>query len=231
MAYRNLNVLEDLATQGDWQAMGDVLNSLGASAQRVASSRLKNEILPGLQGESFWECFVAIVPLSTKAYLGTFLKVAAKLYDAGKIDIRNERLRRFADETAEADHSIDMEKTLQTFLPIVRTTDEVYYLLEAFHLTTSKEKIEQLVDHLSPKTCYVLFMEMRKTDSEPQFLTQVCNRLLVEGSRIAYNLVSIAKEYFDLRDVKARFSLNIGAYQLSNLEKSEEDFEKILLSI
>ena len=207
--------------------MNCLLEGLGASAARLASAKLSVEILPNLQASDFAHCFATIVPTNPKAYLGTFLKVAAGRYKKGELTLEDCGFSEFAPVATAA----DVEKILSAMLPVVQTSGEVVQLLEMFRLNDAEERAMCLLKTPSPPTCYVLFLEMRRLDSRPDLLTHICHLLMAGRARLGYNLAAICKSYFDLTEVRGRFSLNLSPFQLSSLEQSEEAFLKILLCI
>ena len=229
--HTDLKRLESLAAEKRWAEMGTMINSLGASALRVASTRLADYVLPKLRGDDFWSCMAEVVPQNRRALLGTFLKVGVVLYAEGHINIDSCPLKRFAKETVANKATIDRSKTLRALLPVLRTSSEVGQLLDWFDVPVGRERVEVLADCLSPAVCYVIFQEMRRLDGDEELLTHLCHRLLAHKERLGFNLVSICRLYFDLPAVKGTFSLSLNTHQLSSLEQGEETFGRLLLSI
>lgn len=124
--------------------------------------------------------------------------------------------------------TIDAQKTLIRFLPVLRTVEEVNCLFSDFHIDDLHGQIAYLLKQESDVCRYAIFHLLRKLDHEPAYITSVCLQLMHRGTDHDFNLVSIVKCYFDLPQVKGRFSLKLNAYELSRLEKSFDEFKKIL---
>lgn len=85
--------LQPLVAEADSSALFCLLNQLSHSEFRTASYMLAEELLPAMTNPSaFMTLFFDIVPQKPKAYLGTFLKAAAKLHTKALLNLKDERL-------------------------------------------------------------------------------------------------------------------------------------------
>jgi hypothetical protein len=231
-------MLSSLAERTNWDGMLAYLNGLSNSQFRVAGNILCDETLLQLDNGSFWACFSKIVPTTPKVYLVTFLKAAVKSYGQGRLQIDDAALRLLASLSGSAataasrrERSLDEQKTLSMLLPVVRTVGEVWRLFSDFGVEDLHLQIDYLLPADTSVCSYALFLLLRKLDHEKEYLTEVCRRLMRRGGNRAFNLVSIIKCYFDLPEVHGQFSLSLKAYELSRLEKSYEEFKKVINSI
>lgn len=124
--------------------------------------------------------------------------------------------------------SLDAQKTLSRFLPVLRTVEEVNRLFLDFGVEEPHGQVAYLLKVESDVCRFALFRLLRKLDHEPEYITSVCLQLMHRGTDHDFNLVSIVKCYFDLPQVRGRFSLQLNAYELSRLDKSFDEFKKIL---
>lgn len=231
-------MLSSLAERADWEGLLTYLNGLSNSQFRVAGNILCSETLIRLEQENFWACFNAIVPTSTKTYLVTFLKAAVKNYQHGRLLIDDGAMRRLASLSdlsasvrSRRQRCLDEQKTLAMLLPVLRSADEVMRLFQDFGVDDVYLQIDYLLPVDTTACAYVLFLLLRRLDHEAEYLADVCRRLMRRGGNRAFNLVSIMKCYFDLPQVHGQFSLSMKAYELSRLEKSYENFKRIVNSI
>lgn len=216
--------LQAYIDQRNPQGMLDALSSLTATGFRTAGYLLSAELLPQLSDEAFWTFFLTIVPASPKAFLGTFLKAAVSLYKAKKQPLQERPLKSFA-KTATA---IDRHKTLDAFLPVLRTPEEVERLLRVFSSYDAGAAAPRLHRAGTPQAYYVLFKLLKTADSQPSLLRRNAIALMKKGDKHSFNLASILCQYFDLRDIHGSFSLRLHPYELGRLDQGFEVFEKTL---
>lgn len=215
----------------NWSSLWSYLQGLSNASFRTACNILSEETLCDIDGDLFWECFSALVPQHPKALLVTFLKPAVHNYRGGRLNLQNPFLEEFARQVADEERSIDEKKFLQSFLPVIRSADDVGELFRLFRIESIHRRVAYLIPCDSVYTYYVLFQCFRRMDHAPALLSNYCNQLIRKGSSKAFNLVSIMKCYFDLPLVKGNFSLRLEKYELSRLDASLEDFQKILCRI
>lgn len=234
-------MLATYATRHDWEGMLNYLHQLSNARFRSAGISLANDVLRKLSADDFWQCFLCIVSDNTKAHLMTFLKAAVQNYREFRLTFNHPALLTFARQTSEKALVIDERKTLQTLIPIVRTPEEVQQLIEAFSVDTDHpegvlDNYQQRITYylIAAETMpayYVLFLMLRQGDDHRETLISVCRQLLARHSRLAFNLVSIMKNYFDLSEVPGTFSLRISPFELSRLDSGYQTFCNIMLSI
>lgn len=211
-----------LVKGGKVEELRTYLQSLSSSYFRTAGFLLAETVLPTCEPNSFWTLFVGIVPTNAKAYLGTFLKAATKLYAAGKLSLDPTALQTFANTAS----VIDKQKVLQAFLPIIRQHEEVKCLVDMFYSTN--EQVYALLIRAGTLPCYYVLFNLLKTSDDSVLIRHVAITLLKKGDGIAYNLVSIIKHYFGVEDLPAQLSLKVETYELSRLDTSYEKFVKTL---
>lgn len=201
------------------------LGSLSVSEFRTAGYLLAEDLLPQLRDEDFWTFFKALASANAKAYLGTCLKAATILYKQKKISFNVPVLTHISLTGT----PIDTRKTLDAFLPIARTADEVETLLRVFSCLDAEKAAPALHRAGTVQTYYVLFKLMKTADSRPDLLKQNVLALMKKGDKLSFNLASIMCQYFDLRDIPGRFSLRLQPYELSRLDSGIENFMKMIL--
>lgn len=185
---------------------------------------LGETLLPELDTENFWHFFEIIVPTHTKAYLGTFLKAAARKFSTGGLTSGREALQQFATEAT----AIDLRKIIDHLLPSLTQTEDIEMLLGICCSGNTKSEIAALMRCNGNAGYYLLFGRLRKLEGEPELLRSHCLNLMRKGDHRSFNLACIVHHYFGLNDLPGTFSLRLETYELSRLDGNYEQFCKIL---
>lgn len=205
-----------------------LLSSLSNAERRTAGFLLGEELLPACSEDDFWTLFRHVVPTSPKAHLGTFLKAAARRYQAGTLHFSNEALRAYAETSAS---EVDKRKILETFLPLLDKAAEAAALLRLFAPESAATLRALLLKAGTPVCYFFLFRQLQANDEPPAVLRQCCLLLMKKGDRLSFNLASILQQYFGLKGLPGTFSLRLHPYELHRLDGSFETFRKVLLQI
>lgn len=209
--------------KGDATELHSLLQTLSVSDFRTAGYLLAENVLPTLSSQTYWHYFVTIVPQNSKAYLGTFLKAAQKLYNMGQLQLSQTHLQSFALTCSD----VDVSKMLTTLLPLLKTSDEVELLTTLFcHNQLSKASFYLVKAHTLP--CYYQLFKLLRMAENATEIRQVALSVLRRGDALSYRITSMLKAYFDIKDLPVRLSFNVEDYQLSRLEQGYENFVKMV---
>lgn len=163
------------------------------------------------------------MPQKPKAYLGTFLKAAAKLHAKALLNLKDERLHQFSAGCSD----IDCRKILDSLLPVTSRREDADILLDEFAKDT--EFRLNALQRAETDLCYfLLFQNLRQEEENKDLIRHHYIVLLKKDNKRAYNMASIMRHYFDLQDLPGQFSLKLQNYELSRLEISYETFTKTL---
>jgi len=215
----------------DWNGLADYMEKLTHAQFRTAGAYMSGGILTNLPSRRFWACFLSIVERNPKAYLMTFLKAAVENYKAGGLELEDPSFLTFCRRVADNGRAIDERKTMQTLLPILQTPGEVENLFNAFGVEDTRQRVSYLMNAETMASYFVLFNQLRELDHDKAYLQQCCTMLKRKDTRLAYNMVSILKRYFDLPNVKGQFSLKMDPFELSRMERGYEAFTEKMSSI
>lgn len=189
------------------------------------------KIIPYEKEEIFWRYFCFLCSLNPKAFLITCLKAAKKLYGDGDISFVSTELEKYAEEVVNSERTVDKRKFLLFVMPFLKTSEEICYLWRIFSVDEPKERIRYLVAADSITSYYCIFVETGKCADDVSYINRVCNVLIQKDRALAYNLVSIIRSFYGIEDTKFRLSLRLEPYQMSYIERSENNFRKILTSL
>lgn len=219
---------------GDAKGLADCLSHLSHQEFRTAGFLLSEELLLLYFGHSrtkkedqdFWHFFTTVVPLFPKAYLGTFLKALAVLYEDEAVRLDDSRFLKYAREHAGL---IDCRKILEMTLPRLKKPSEVEFLLSLFSNTLPSEFCTSFLLKSGTLPCYyVLFKLLKMQDATSELLRKYCVLLMRKGDHLSFNMACILRSYFDLSDLPGTFSLQLRPYQLGKLDESYEGFSAII---
>lgn len=217
------NRLTLVAKRGDAEEMLNLLRSLSVSDFRTAGYLLAEEVLPTLGDELFWQFFSVVVPTNAKAYLGTFLKATARLYREHRLMLNEEILSSFAQTCSE----IDKSKLLTSLLPLLRTPEEVGFMVRTFGTGQLMAVSAYLIKAHTVPCFYQLFLMLKM--AEPCDVQRVVINVMKQGDALSYRMTSILKAYFGLEGLPVQLSFNIEDYQLNLLDQGYERFAKMMM--
>jgi hypothetical protein len=206
---------------GDIKGLQDILANLKSMDFKTAGFLLAEEVLPTLEEQTFWTCFLAIVPTNAKAYLGTFLKAAIALHKQGRLTLTSEALEAYAQTGITP---IDCRKVLEALLPLARGHEEIAFLLHCF-TSDVQQRIALLLRINTLPAAYTLFREMKTQEEDLVLLRSTCLALMKRGDARAFRLASLCVSYFGLEAIPGTFSLTLQPYELSRLDQSYETFK------
>ncbi len=175
---------------------------------------------------TFWVSFAQTVPLSPRAYLGTYLKEAARLKRAGLLSLEDANLAAYAKR--EDITEIDRRKIISTLLPLCHKLEEAERLMSLFGGDDTELRAALLLPVDTIPSHYLLFREMQKAGGDTQLHERVCRQLLRRGGQADFNHAALLCSYFDLPGIRATFALRLAPYELSRFDGSYDNFRKLL---
>jgi len=210
---------------GDAAGLLAFLRTVSHADFRTASYLLREKLLPSeAVAPRFWQLFATLVPADSKAYLGTFLKAAIPLFQAGRIEFDFVCLESYSAQCT----PIDCRKLLDSWLPFAKNPDELRSLLQLFCPEDDEIRIGYLLQVNTGPACFELFQRLRRLEHRPAEVRRCCLHLMQRGDKRSFNLAGILQKYFDLGELPGTFSLRLEHYQLGRLDESYEKFLKIL---
>lgn len=175
---------------------------------------------------TFWASFAETVPCSPRAFLGTYLREAARLMRADVLDLKDKHLDSYA---ARPDISaIDRHKILTNLLPLCRHLEEAERLMRLFGGDDHATRAAWLLKAGTMPCHYLLFREMQRAEGDTALHERVCRELIRRGTSADFNHAALLCSYFDLRGVRATFALRLQPYQLSRFDGSYENFRTLI---
>ena len=218
--------LGSLLAAGDFAGLLSCLDGLNATDRRTAGYLLGEVLLPTLDAAAYWDVFAVVVPHDPKAYLGTFLKAGCRLYEGGRLTFGHRAFHRFAATDATV---VDRRKTLEAFLPLLRTPEEAIALLDMFSVEPAV-RVPYLF-RAGSRPCYFLLFQQLKALDDALLTRKYCLLLMQRGDRLSFKRASLLNHNFARENLPGTFSLRIEPYEQGRLDTSYEAFDKVLTSI
>jgi len=217
--------LRNLLASADGEALLRALDELSNAEFRTAGYLLGEVLLPKLSADRFEEIFFAVVPTNPKAFLGTFLKAAATLCEAGTLRFDVARWQTYAAGASQ----IDRKKMLERLLPLGKSLQEVQTLLTLFALEREDANLLLLIGAATLPALYVLFLRLRTLEHDKPLLRHYCIVLMQKGGNLNFRMAAFLQTYFDVGPLPGTLSRHIEPYHLARFEGGYDSFKMMLL--
>ncbi len=216
--------MEECFARQDWEELVDYLGSLTHSAFRSASVLLGDRLMVEASDEDFWAAFRRLTEWNARATLGTMLKASVQRLERKRLDLRHPGFLVLSNYLRGEGHDIDRRKTLQAWVPVLKSEEEILYVFERLGVTSPRERMEYLLRSQSLPAYFALLKTARYLEHDKALLTNCCRYLMKKGDGASFNLASLMKLYFDLPEVAGTFSLRLESYELDRLATSYDAF-------
>lgn len=219
-----------MVTKGKWDDLFQYLDHLSNSNFKSAKFIFESDILLLASSPVFWDTSCRLVQYRPKAFLNSVAKVSRNRVARGNWQPDFQAMGRIS-EVLKGDEALPARnRFVRYLLPLMQSENEINDLLEVFHINTPSERITFLREVPSPLHFFLLFSCLRKMDDHG-LAADCCRFLMKQGDDLSYNMASLLKGYFDLKEVKGVFSLRLQPYEYGYFETSFPSFEKTIRKI
>ena len=205
----------------DWTGLSQMLQSLSNMELRRMERIMREEVLTQLENGLFWETLLHIIIFKRAAFLSGVMAVG-HLAKNGTLDFRTAAVQKLH-EHLEATAPDSPIKICNMMMPLMQTEQQVWELLDAFHIENEINRLSILLKINSPLSYYLIFKTLKLIEDKV-IARKCCMALIKRQDDMAYNAVSLIRAYFGLDDLPARFSLKIEQYELSHLDRDYDTF-------
>ena len=209
----------------DWEGLERMLGSLSNMEFRRMERVMREEVLTTLENGLFWETLLHIIIYKRAAFLSGVTAVGHLATD-GSLDFGTEAVKELH-EHLKATAPDALVKMCNMMMPLMRTEEQAWGLLEAFHIENEVTRLSILLKVNSPLSYYLIF-KILKLIEDKVIARKCCMTLIKRQDDMAFNAVCLIKAYFGLEDLPARFSLRIEQYELSHIDRDFNTFEHVL---
>ena len=209
----------------DWEGMTQMLGSLSNMELRRMEHVMREEVLTGLENDSFWETLLHLIIFKRAAFISGVTAVT-HLVKEGTLDFEVEGVRRLY-EHLRATNSESLLKICNMMMPELRTEAQVMGMFGAFHVENEVTRISVLLKSEHDLSYYLIFKTLKLIEDR-LIARKCCVALMKRQDDRAFNAVCLIKAYFGLDDLPARFSLTIEQYELSHIDRDYNTFIHVL---
>lgn len=215
--------IEHLISRRDWERLPDMLRKMSNSEFRRCETIVREEILPRLDNDLFWETYRHFVGFRPQAFL-TGITAVSGLSKGGTLEMDNEHVASLSTVLT----PVQKKKLLNMALPLLTDEKHIDTLLKSLQVNDPVMRAQVLAGYTSPLTYYVLFKTLRNMPDNHDLCLRCCRFILNKGDDLSYNMASILREFFGLTEIQSQLSLSVQHYELSYIESSFENFRYVL---
>lgn len=215
-----------LVEQHDWDALRKLFSRMTNMEFRKTEGIMRNDILPGLANDDFWEALFHLVAYRHQAFITCILAVK-HLVDDGTLSFDNrwiEELVMFLKQKSPG----ALQKLMTMAIPILETESQIDKMFCAFGFENERNRIAALINVTTPLAYYMLFKILKHLADNRELVRKCCVFILKKNDELSYNMASIIREYFDITDIRSRFSLAVAPYELSFIDSSYDNFKYVV---
>lgn len=221
--------MREMVKAHKWTELFQYLSHLSNSNFKSAKFVLENDILLLASSQDFWEASWRLVGFRPKAFLNSVAKVSANRVARGNWQPDFNALEHISASLKGDEARPARNRFIRFMLPLFVEETDIQRLFKVFDVNDSS-CIVFLQEVAEPVHFFLMFNLLRRADNHLQAV-DCCRFLMRQGDDLSYNMASLLKEYFDLKEVGGVFSLRLQPYELGYLETSFPTFEKTIRKI
>ena len=221
----NKDRVTQLISTRDWEGLTQMLGSLSNMELRRMEHVMREEVLTGLENDSFWETLLCAVKFKRAAFISGVTAVS-HLVKEDTLDFEVEGVERLY-EHLKATNPESLLKICNMMVPELRKEAQVMQMFEAFHVENEVTRISVLLKSEHDLSYYLIFKTLKLIEDR-LIARKCCVALMKRQDDRAFNAVCLIKAYFGLDDLPARFSLTIEQYELSHIDRDYDTFCHVL---
>ncbi len=210
--------LTAMVSSHEWERIPAYFSKLSNANFRSAGPILADVMAERLDASDYWRLAAIMVQYNTRAFLITLLKGALR----NGVALNGEGFDMFCRQLSS--NAIDVEKTCELLLPCMQQPQEILHLLDLLQVSDVRMRVRMLLRQSCNAAAYVLFHTLKTAEGDHELLLRTARYMIQMKSDRSFNFASLLTAYFDLKEIKAVFSLKIEPYQLAWLEGSYEAF-------
>ena len=223
MAYKDR--VTQLISTCDWDGLTQMLKNLSNMELRRMERVMREEVLPTLENDLFWETLLCAIQFKRSAFISGVTAVRHLVKD-GTLDFSTEGVAQLY-EHLKATNAESVVKLCNMMLPELQTESQVKGMFEAFHVENEVTQLAILLKAEHDLSYYLIFKTLKLIEDKV-VARKCCMALVKRQDDRAFNAVCLIKAYFGLDDLPARFSLTIEQYELSHIDRDFDTFVHIL---
>ena len=184
---------------------------------------VRNEILPRLTNEEFWEAFRHFLAFRPQAFLSCVHCIEG-LIENGTLNLNNSHFIAIGKQLDDRQR----QKLVSIALSYMPSEQTIRQLFAAMLIDNTDIRISLLIRESTPLTYYMLFKTLKEMPDHHDKCVSCCRQIMKKQDDLSYNMASILRAYFGLNEIQGQLSLKVEHYELSYLEQSFDTFRFVL---
>lgn len=222
----NKEYILNIIKNKDWTGLKSTFSHLTNAEFRKTEVIMRDQIMPSLSNDDFWDAYTHLLIYRRQSFLTCILSIG-KLSQTGELNLHCMNAAKLVD-WLNVNSPESKAKIVRMAVPLLTSASQIKDLFSLFGFDNERERVAILVKETTPDAYYLLFDTLKHAPENRSLLTSVCIALIQKGDDLSFNMASILKSYFDLDTIKSNFSLHIEAYELSYIDKSYDNFVRVL---
>ncbi len=222
----NSNTLRTLIETKDWTGLDNLLARQSNADFRRTEALVRDFVMPNLSNTGFWEAYMHLLMYRRQSFLPCICAVG-NLAKTGKLDFDCPQAVELAQWLRQTSPE-SVVKVVRMAVPLLATDRQILSLFRLFGFTDEKGTVAVLVKETSPHAYYALFETLKQVPDDRQLQRAACLAVMRKSDDLSFNMASILKSYFGLDDIRSTFSLRIEPYELSFIDRSYDNFLRVL---
>ena len=215
--------IRTMLCQQDWTTLDSLLDRLTNTEFRRIERLIRDEVLPTLSNNEFWNAYLHLIIYKRQAFLSG-IRAIGRLAQARELRFDTPAALQIAETIDET----QAKKVIDMALPLMQTQSHITGLFHLFHLDDERHRVSLLIRIDTPLAYYMLFRNLCNIPDNRTLALRCYRFILKRQNDRAYNMASILRTYFGLHEAKEQLSLHIEPYELSFLDRNYERFCYVL---
>ena len=218
--------LQQLIINANWIALYERFNRMTNAEFRRTEQIVREKVLPALSNSDYWNAFLHLLLYRRQAFLSSILAIH-HLARTNQLDFSTAEPQAFID-WIHTNSSESVIKLLRMGIPQLTTSQQIVSMIRWTDSPDSREVAAILTKETSAHAYHALFQFLKHEDDDMPLLRTSCTTLLRKGDDMSFNMASILRSYFDIKDINSTLSLHIEPYELSYIDQSFDNFMHVL---
>lgn len=221
----NCEQIIDLINSSQWSLFEMQLSHLSNREFRRVEHTVCEVVLPRLNNDRFWDALCHLIIYNRHAFLAG-ARAVGHLAKDGSLSF-GASAQQLAAHMKEKEQDM-CTKIVDIMMPHLTTLQQMEDAFATFGVESPRSRLAILLKVESPMAYYLLFQNLKMMDDCKPLAVKCCQFIMKRQNDMAFNMVCLLKEYFDLDVIASRFSLQLQPYELNYVDKNYQTFLSVL---
>lgn len=218
--------LQQLIINANWTGLNERFNQMTNAEFRRTEQIIRENVLPTLSNAAYWNTYLHLILYRRQAFLSSILAIR-HLARTDELSFSTAEAQAFI-SWIHANSPESVLKLLRMGIPQLSTSQQISSMIHWADSPDSREVAAILTKETSPHAYHALFQFLKHEDYNMPLLRTSCTTLMRKGDDMSFNMASILRSYFDIKDINSTLSLQVKPYELSYIDQSYDKFLHVL---